>query len=196
MTDLQLKDAFIAAAVRCAPPDNKPTPEEIVACQTHLEAELAQLPNVQVVVALGKIAFDAWWRVMAGKGVVVRPRPEFGHGVVHTVKGSPVVIGSYHPSRQNTNTGKLTASMMASVFRKAASARTIGCLYSLFSFLVSPYCARYASACSCAWYELRTSGPDSTWANPMSRAMSFRRANSSGGSSESSEDVRPRAARY
>ena len=118
--DLRLTDAFIAAAVRCAPPDNKPTPQEIVACQSHLEAELAQLPNIQVVVALGRIAFDAWWRVMAGKGVVVRPRPAFGHGVVHTLPGSPIVIGSYHPSRQNTNTGKLTPEMMIAVFRKAA----------------------------------------------------------------------------
>ena len=117
---LQLKDAFIAAVVRCAPPDNKPTPEEVVACQSHLEAELAHLPNVQVVVALGKIAFDAWWRLMAGKGILVRPRPSFGHGVVHKVAGSPIVIGSYHPSRQNTNTGKLTPPMMESVFRKAA----------------------------------------------------------------------------
>ncbi len=117
---LRLTDAFIAAAVRCAPPDNKPTPGEIRACQPHLEAELAQLPNVRVVVALGRIAFDAWWRVMAAKGVVVRPRPAFGHGVVHKVAGSPDVIGSYHPSRQNTNTGKLTAKMMDSVFRTAA----------------------------------------------------------------------------
>jgi len=117
---LQLKDAFIAAAVRCAPPDNKPTPEEIQACQHHLEAELTHLPHVQVVVALGRIAFDVWWRVMAHKGVLVKPRPEFGHGIVHKVEGSPVVIGSYHPSRQNTNTGKLTGQMMAAVFRKAA----------------------------------------------------------------------------
>ena len=117
---LMLTDAFIAAAVRCAPPDNKPTPGEIHACQSHLEAELAQLPNVRVVVALGRIAFDAWWRVMAAKGVVVRPRPAFGHGVVHRVAGSPVVIGAYHPSRQNTNTGKLTPKMMDAVFRTAA----------------------------------------------------------------------------
>ena len=117
---LQLRDAFIAAAVRCAPPDNKPTPAEISACQPHLEAELAQLPNIRVVVALGKIAFDAWWRVMAQRGVVVRPRPSFGHGVVCRVTGSPIVIGSYHPSRQNTNTGKLTPAMMARVFQKAA----------------------------------------------------------------------------
>ena len=117
---LTLTDAYIAAAVRCAPPDNKPTPEEIHACQPHLEAELAHLPNVQVVVALGKIAFDVWWRVMAAKGVVVKPRPPFGHGAVYRPKSGPVVIASYHPSRQNTNTGKLTPQMMAGVFRKAA----------------------------------------------------------------------------
>lgn len=117
---LSLADAYIAAAVRCAPPDNKPTPEEIHACQPHLEAELAQLPNVQVVVALGKIAFDVWWRVMAGKGVVVKPRPPFGHGAVYTPKSGPIVIASYHPSRQNTNTGKLTPQMMSAVFSKAA----------------------------------------------------------------------------
>ena len=117
---LALTDAYIAAAVRCAPPDNKPTPEEIHACQPHLEAELAHLPNVRVVVALGKIAFDVWWRVMASKGIVMKPRPQFSHGAVCRPKGAPVVIASYHPSRQNTNTGKLTAAMMSSVFKKAA----------------------------------------------------------------------------
>ncbi len=117
---LQLHDAFIAAAVRCAPPDNKPTPEEILACQPHLEAELAHLKNVRVVVALGKIAFDVWWRVMARRGVVLKPRPPFGHGTVYTPDGGPIVIASYHPSRQNTNTGKLTPAMMSSVFKKAA----------------------------------------------------------------------------
>lgn len=120
---LALTDAYIAAAVRCAPPENKPTPEEIQACQPHLEAELAHLPKVRVVVALGKIAFDAWWRVMASRGIVVKPRPPFGHGAVYKPKEGPVVIASYHPSRQNTNTGKLTPHMMASVFRKAAKFR-------------------------------------------------------------------------
>ena len=117
---LELKGAFIAAAVRCAPPDNKPAPEEILACQHHLEAELAQLANVRVVVLLGRIAFDVWWRVMVRKGIDARPRPAFGHGLVHEIPGSPVAIASYHPSRQNTNTGKLTPAMMDSVFRKAA----------------------------------------------------------------------------
>jgi uracil-DNA glycosylase family 4 len=117
---LTLTDAYIAAAVRCAPPDNKPTPAEIQACQPHLEAELAQLPNVKVVVALGKIAFDVWWQVLAARGLSIRPRPAFGHGLTYKPNGSPVVIASYHPSRQNTNTGKLTPKMLSSVFRKAA----------------------------------------------------------------------------
>lgn len=118
---LVLSDAYVAAAVRCAPPDNKPTPEEIAACQPHLEAELAALANVRVVVALGRIAFDTYWRVMAGRGVVVRPRPAFGHGVVYRPAGAPAIVASYHPSRQNTNTGKLTPRMLESVFRKARS---------------------------------------------------------------------------
>ena len=128
---LELDDAYIAAAVRCAPPDNKPTPEELRTCQRHLEAEIGALPRLQVVVALGKIAFDAWWRVMAAHEVSVTPRPSFGHGARYTVKsaGTPagtgtstrvrIVIASYHPSRQNTNTGKLTPAMLESVFRKA-----------------------------------------------------------------------------
>jgi uracil-DNA glycosylase family 4 len=116
---LKLKDAYIAAAVRCAPPDNKPTPEEVLACRPHLEAELEQLPHVRIVVALGQIAFDVWWRVLAGKGLGVTPRPTFGHGALYRPAGSPIVIASYHPSRQNTNTGKLTPKMMASVFRQA-----------------------------------------------------------------------------
>jgi uracil-DNA glycosylase len=123
---LTLRDAFIAAAVRCAPPDNKPTPEEILACQPHLEAELDQLKNVRVVVTLGKIAFDVWWRVMAGRGLSVKPRPAFAHGAVYTPKGHPIVIASYHPSRQNTNTGKLTPQMMSAVFAEASKLRATG----------------------------------------------------------------------
>jgi uracil-DNA glycosylase family 4 len=118
---LQLRDAFIAAAVRCAPPDNKPTPDEIRACRAHLEAELDELKNVRVVVALGKIAFDVWWSVMAARGLAVKPRPAFAHGAVYKPGGGPIVIASFHPSRQNTNTGKLTAPMMSAIFRKAAS---------------------------------------------------------------------------
>ena len=116
---LVLSGAYIAAAVRCAPPDNKPTREELQTCQSHLEAEFAQLSRLRVVVALGKIAFDAWWRVMATKGVAIRPRPEFAHGLRCDINGWPTVIASYHPSRQNTNTGKLTPSMLDKVFRDA-----------------------------------------------------------------------------
>jgi len=118
---LTLSDAYIAAVVRCAPPGNKPSPEEILACQSHLEAELSHLPNVRVVVALGKIAFDAWWKVMAGKGVAPKPRPVFAHGGIYKATGAPIVIGCYHPSRQNTNTGKLTPQMIARVFKTAAT---------------------------------------------------------------------------
>lgn len=121
---LTLHDAYIAAAVRCAPPDNKPTPSEIQACHSHLVAEVAALPRVAVIVALGRIAFDAAWRLLADRGIFVRPRPAFGHGVEYRPAGSPMVIGSYHPSRQNTNTGKLTPAMLASVFAKARRALT------------------------------------------------------------------------
>ena len=116
---LTLKDAYIVAAVRCAPPDNKPTTEEIVACHPHLLAEVAALPRVGVIVALGRIGFDATWRLLADRGIVIRPRPRFGHGVVIPTSG-PTVIGSFHPSRQNTNTGKLTSAMLESVFQTAA----------------------------------------------------------------------------
>jgi uracil-DNA glycosylase family 4 len=115
---LTLKDAFIAAAVRCAPPDNKPTPAEILACHPHLVAEAAALPRMKVIVGLGRVGFDAAWRLLASRGIVVRPRPAFGHDVVYET-GPYAVIGSYHPSRQNTNTGKLTPPMMEAVFQRA-----------------------------------------------------------------------------
>jgi uracil-DNA glycosylase len=117
---LRLIDAYIAAAVRCAPPDNKPTPEEMWRCLDHLEAEVAQLPNIKIVVTLGTIGFTAWLRLLKRRGARVSPRPRFGHGVVSAMgEGLPVVVGSYHPSRQNTNTGRLTARMMSDVFRTA-----------------------------------------------------------------------------
>jgi uracil-DNA glycosylase len=121
---LALTDVYIAAAVRCAPPDNKPLPEEITRCLDHLDAELTHLPNVRGVVALGKIAFDAWLQVLKRRGVRVTPKPRFGHGEVVRLdvanSGLPdVLIGCYHPSRQNTNTGVLTQTMMRDVFRKA-----------------------------------------------------------------------------
>ena len=121
---LTLTDAYILSAVRCAPPDNKPLPEEIARCLDHLEAELAQLSNLQVVVALGKIGFDAWLQMLKRQGVTFSPRPQFSHGVVVPGAGRPILIGCYHPSRQNTNTGKLTPQMMEGVFRKAKSLLT------------------------------------------------------------------------
>jgi uracil-DNA glycosylase len=113
---LELRDAFIAAAVRCAPPDNKPTPAEIANCLPHLDAEVAALPRVRVVVGLGGIGFHAYVQLMRRRGMNQRPRPAFGHGVVHTLANGQILMGCYHPSRQNTNTGKLTASMMDEVF--------------------------------------------------------------------------------
>ena len=117
---LKLKDAFIAAAVRCAPPDNKPTPEEISNCLLHLDQETAALPRVRVVVALGKIAFDAYLQLLKYRGAATTPRPSFGHALAHPLPNGQLLIGCYHPSRQNTNTGKLTATMMDEVFRLAA----------------------------------------------------------------------------
>ena len=116
---LKLKDAYVTAVVRCAPPDNKPTPKEIANCQSHIAAELAALTKVRVVVALGKVAFDAYWRVVARRERTPRPRPRFAHGFVFQSDGIPSLVASYHPSRQNTNTGKLTPSMLADVFSKA-----------------------------------------------------------------------------
>jgi uracil-DNA glycosylase len=116
---LTLSDAYIAATVRCAPPDNKPTPEEIARCLPHLEAELAALPNVRIVVALGRIGFDAYLQLLKKSGTVVRPKPAFSHGGAIGLPNGQTLIGCYHPSRQNTNTGRLTARMMDAVFRAA-----------------------------------------------------------------------------
>jgi uracil-DNA glycosylase family 4 len=113
---LELRDAFIAAAVRCAPPDNKPTPEEITRCLHHLDAEINALPRMRVVVALGKIAFDAYLRLLKQRDVNVRPRPPFAHAAAHALPNGQTLVGCYHPSRQNTNTGKLTAKMLDAVF--------------------------------------------------------------------------------
>jgi uracil-DNA glycosylase len=117
---LVLRDVFIASAARCAPPDNKPTPEELANCLPHLASEIDALPRIRIVVGLGRIAFDAYLRFLQTRGIVVRPKPLFAHGLVHTLPNGQTLVGCYHPSRQNTNTGKLTASMMASVFRAVA----------------------------------------------------------------------------
>jgi uracil-DNA glycosylase len=116
---LKLSDAFIAAAVRCAPPGNRPTPGEIANCLPHLVAETSVLPRIRIVVALGKIAFDAFLAMQKSVGVTVRPRPAFGHALVADLPNGLKLVGCYHPSRQNTNTGKLTPPMMDKVFRLA-----------------------------------------------------------------------------
>jgi uracil-DNA glycosylase family 4 len=118
---LMLRNVFITSAARCAPPQNKPTPEELANCASHLADEIAALPNVRVVVGLGKIAFDAYLRFLNARGVTVRPRPAFAHGVTHRLSNGQLLVGCYHPSRQNTNTGKLTATMMRKMFRSLKS---------------------------------------------------------------------------
>ena len=117
---LKLTDAYINAVVRCAPPENKPTKREIQNCECFLEDELKALKNLQVIVALGKIACDAYWRLMATRGVIPKPKPRFAHGLVFDdTKGlGPTLVASYHPSHQNTNTGKLTAVMMTNIFQQ------------------------------------------------------------------------------
>jgi uracil-DNA glycosylase family 4 len=119
---LQLNDAFITASARCAPPDNKPTPEELRNCRPFFERELDLLPDVKVVVALGKIAFDTYLDVLKSRGVIrSRAAFTFGHGAEFvTAPGQPLLISSYHPSQQNTSTGKLTEKMLVDVFKRAA----------------------------------------------------------------------------
>ncbi len=117
---LRLTDAYIVAAVRCAPPDNKPAPVEVDRCLSHLEAEVAALPNIRLVVVLGRIAYDAYRRLLARKGQRLPAAPfAHGHFVDATAIGAPSVLQSYHPSRQNTHTGRLTDAMLASVFLDA-----------------------------------------------------------------------------
>lgn len=118
---LKLNDLFITASARCAPPGNKPTPEEIRNCRPYFERELDLLPNVRVVVALGKLAFDNYLDVLKSRGVIRSRAPfVFGHNrEFRTAPGHPVLISSYHPSQQNTSTGKLTETMLAAVFRRA-----------------------------------------------------------------------------
>src|SRR6202051_1402975 len=117
---LKLTDAYITAAVRCAPPDNKPSPEEFQTCRQYLERELILLTNLTCVVALGKLAFDAYLGILRDRGVIrSRAAFRFGHNVQYEIPGAPVLIGSYHPSQQNTSTGKLTAEMLRDVFAGA-----------------------------------------------------------------------------
>jgi uracil-DNA glycosylase len=124
---LALRGAFIAAPVRCAPPENKPLPEELVRCAEWLDRELALLPRVRVVLALGAIGWDAALRHFARHGVALsRPRPVFGHGAELELRPGLTLLGSYHVSQQNTNTGKLTPAMIDRVLARAKAILQIG----------------------------------------------------------------------
>jgi uracil-DNA glycosylase family 4 len=113
---LELRDAFVAAAVRCAPPANKPLPSERDNCLPYAREELALMPQVRVIVCLGAFAWDAACRLYG-----IRPRPKFGHGAEFEAPGGPVLLGCFHPSQQNTFTGKLTEPMMDAVFGRAGA---------------------------------------------------------------------------
>ena len=113
---LSLRDAYVLAPVRCAPPDNRPTPDEFDRCRPFFSRELALLPGVRVFLALGGLAWASTLRVLADAGAAVpRPAPAFGHGAEATLelpgRGRISLLGSYHVSRQNTNTGRLTPAM-------------------------------------------------------------------------------------
>jgi uracil-DNA glycosylase family 4 len=117
---LHLLDCYLGAAARCAPPDNRPTPDELDRCRPWLEEEIRLLRNVRCVVVLGRIAWERWLRA-AGWWTRLRPseRPPFGHLREQRLPDGTALISSYHPSRQNTNTGKLTREMWHAVFERA-----------------------------------------------------------------------------
>ncbi len=120
---LTLSDCYIGATVRCAPPDNKPAPDEFEQCRRFLREEMRLLKQKQVVIALGKIAFDHYLKVCQLEGLVIpSPAPKFGHGVSYRLPWGILLLGSYHPSQQNTFTGKLTRPMFYSVFAAARRA--------------------------------------------------------------------------
>jgi uracil-DNA glycosylase family 4 len=118
---LVLTDAYISAAVRCAPPDNKPLPDEVRNCRPYLEKELELLRDLKVVVALGRLAFDVYLTILRDQGKIARRSDfVFGHNEEHRIgPGQPVLISSFHPSQQNTSTGKLTEAMFRAVFLRA-----------------------------------------------------------------------------
>ncbi len=129
---LRLRGVFVTAAVRCAPPANKPTPAERDACRDYLERELDSLHGVRVIVALGGFAWSNVMRTLRDRGArLPRPRPRFGHAAEVAIEGDPAgvsrprwLLGSYHPSQQNTFTGKLTEEMFDSVWRRARELRS------------------------------------------------------------------------
>ncbi len=116
---LKLKGVFITAAARCAPPKNKLTPKELKNCSTYLAWEIENLKNVKIFLALGKIAFDALWVLLKEKGLTQGKKPKFQHGVQIPLVQNKYLLTSYHPSQQNTFTGKLTEPMFDKVFETA-----------------------------------------------------------------------------
>ena len=118
---LQLCDIYITAAARCVPPDNKPLPEELANCAPYLDREIAGLRKLRVVVALGKIGFDAYLNYLKRRGLLESKAPyNFAHGAEYKLPDGKVLLASYHPSNQNTQTGKLTRKMFVDIFRRAA----------------------------------------------------------------------------
>jgi uracil-DNA glycosylase family 4 len=116
---LRLTDAWVTAAARCAPPGNRPTREELARCRPFLEAENALLARVRVVLALGGVAHEAWLRASGWwERLPVPQRPRFAHGAQTTLPDGRILMASYHPSRQNTNTRRLTRAMWSAVFRR------------------------------------------------------------------------------
>jgi uracil-DNA glycosylase family 4 len=118
---LELKDIYITASARCAPPDNKPLPEELANCSGYLDMELEKLKNLKVIVALGKIAFDAYLNYLKRSGLL-RNRGVFifQHGAKYKMPNGKILLATYHPSNQNTQTGKLTRPMFVRIFKEAA----------------------------------------------------------------------------
>jgi uracil-DNA glycosylase family 4 len=116
---LELRDAYVTAAVKCAPPANKPTPDERDRCRPYLDRELELLDRVQVIVALGAFGYEALWSALRDAGVdLPRPRPRFAH-LVEVPTPRATILGCFHPSQQNTFTGKLTEPMIDAVFARA-----------------------------------------------------------------------------
>lgn len=120
---MRLDNCFISAAVRCAPPDNKPTPQEVRSCRPYLERELEMLSDLRLVVALGRLAFDVFLSILWDREAIPsRSAFAFGHNREHPT--TPPLISSYHPSQQNTSTGRLTEAMLREVFERARSRLT------------------------------------------------------------------------
>jgi uracil-DNA glycosylase family 4 len=118
---LTLMNLYITAAVRCAPPDNKPSPQELATCAPFLDREVAGLKNLKVVVALGKIGFDAYLNFLKRRGVLTSKKGYlFKHGASYGMPDGKVLLASYHPSNQNTQTGKLPRKMFLKIFQEAA----------------------------------------------------------------------------